>query len=62
MGDFTKQAIIYFFLLIPTLFAAVVLIQGLTKLQKKEENAGMEAGFGIFLLIMIFATYFLFIR
>jgi hypothetical protein len=62
MQDFTKQAILYFFLLIPTLFAFVVMGQGIIKIQKKEKNASMEVGFGIFLLILISATYLLFIR
>ncbi len=49
-------------LIIPTFFALTVLGQGFTKLAKAEKDAPVALGFGLFLLVLIAAAYFLFIR
>lgn len=60
--DASTQVIIYTLLVIPTFFALTVMIQGLVKLAKGDSDGGVATGFGIFLLILIIAAYFLFIR
>ncbi|MFC1646884.1 hypothetical protein ACFL1A_01240 [Patescibacteria group bacterium] len=60
--DFTKQGIVYVLLVIPTLYAVAVLGQGINKMTKNEPDFAVPLGFGIFLLLLIFAAYFLFIR
>lgn len=60
--DFTKQGMTYILLIIPTALAITVIVQGATKMSKNEKDAPFAFGFGIFLLILIVAAYFLFIR
>lgn len=60
--DASTQAIIYTLLVIPTFFALTVMIQGIVKLIKGEKDGAMATGFGVFLLVLITAAYFLFIR
>jgi hypothetical protein len=59
MGD---TGIIYAFLIIPLLFAAVVLVQGFQKLSQGKSEGYVALGFGAFFLLLIAAAYILFIR
>lgn len=54
--------ITYAFLIIPLLFAVVVILQGFEKLKKKDKEGYVGIGFGAFFFIVIVAAYFLFIR
>jgi chromate transport protein ChrA len=60
--DFSKQGITYILLIIPTIFACSVLVQGFGKLSKNEKDGQIAVGFGIFLVILIITAYILFIR
>ncbi|OGG08466.1 hypothetical protein A2154_01905 [Candidatus Gottesmanbacteria bacterium RBG_16_43_7] len=60
--DFAKQALTYVFLIIPAVFAAVVMFQGVTKYQAGNKEGGVAIGFGLFMLLLVVATYFMFIR
>ncbi len=60
--DVSSQVIIYSLLGIPTLFALTVVMQGVFKLAKGDKDGGVATGFGVFLLLLIVASYFLFIR
>lgn len=60
--DFTDSAITYALLVFPTLFAFTILFQGMSKLAREEPDGPVAIGVGIFLLVLIAAAYFLFIR
>ena len=60
--DFSGPAITYILLIIPTLFALVVIAQGVSKMVKHEYGGGAGVGFGITFLLLIGAAYFFFIR
>lgn len=60
--DTSGPGIIYAFLLIPSLFAVVVIIQGFEKLSHDNKEGYVALGFGALFLILIAAAYFLFIR
>jgi len=60
--DFSGPGIIYAFLIIPSLFALVVFVQGFEKLIQGKNDGYVALGFGVFFLILIAAAYFLFIR
>lgn len=60
--DFNDSAITYTLLVIPTLFALVVIAQGIGKLTRSEKDGPVAVGVGVFLLILIAVSYFLFIR
>jgi len=60
--DFTSPAVSYALLIIPMFFALTVTMQGVTKMTKHERDGNIAFGFGLFLLILIIACYFLFIR
>ncbi|MBI4065375.1 hypothetical protein HY409_03330 [Candidatus Gottesmanbacteria bacterium] len=60
--DFSGPAITYILLVIPTLFAAVVIGQGISKIMKQERGGGVAVGFGVVFLLLIGAAYFFFIR
>jgi len=60
--DLSSPAITYALLIIPTFFALTVIFQGVSKMAKGERDGSVAFGFGIFLLILIAAAYFLFIR
>jgi len=60
--DASSQVIIYSLLVIPTFFALTVMTQGIVKLVKGESDGTVATGFGVFLLMLIVAAYFLFIR
>lgn len=58
----SDSGIIYAFLIIPSLFALVVLIQGIEKLVHNNNEGYVAIGFGIFFIALIAAAYILFIR
>ena len=60
--DFSGSGIVYAFLIIPSMFALVVLLQGIEKLSKNEPEVYVALGFGVFFIILIVAAYFLFIQ
>jgi len=60
--NFTDSAITYAFLIIPTVFAVTVIIQGISKSAKQEDDGNVAIGVGIFLLALIAIAYFLYIR
>ena len=60
--DFSGSGVIYAFLIVPSLIAFVVIIQGIEKITKQEADGGVAVGFGIFFLILIAAAYFLYIK
>lgn len=60
--DFTDSAITYALLIFPTLFAITVIFQGISKMAKEESDGPVAIGVGVFLLLLIAAAYFLFIR
>lgn len=60
--DFSGPGITYLLLVIPTLFALVVVGQGVYKISREEEDGKMIAAFGLILLVVILAAYFFFIK
>lgn len=60
--NLSSPGITYLLMVIPTLFACVVIGQGAYKVSKDEQEGKIIMGFGIGLLVLIVAAYFLFIR
>lgn len=60
--DLSGSGVTYAFLIIPSLFAVVVLVQGFEKLTQGDNEGYIALGFGVFFLILIAAAYFFFIR
>ncbi len=60
--DLSGPGITYLLMVIPTLFACVVIGQGAYKVSKDQQEGKIILGFGIGLLLLIVAAYFLFIR
>lgn len=60
--DFSSSAITYALMIIPTFFALTVMVQGIIKVTKEESDGPVAVGVGVFLLILIAVSYFLFIR
>ena len=58
----SDSGIIYVFLVIPSLFALVVLLQGIEKLVHKNKEGYVAIGFGILFIALIVAAYVLFIQ
>lgn len=58
----SDSGIIYAFLIIPSLFALVVLIQGIEKLVHDNKEGFVAIGFGLFFLVLIALAYIFFIR
>ena len=54
--------ITYLLMVIPTLFALVVVGQGVYKISKEESDGGIITAIGIVFLVMVVAAYFFFIR
>jgi hypothetical protein len=54
--------ITYAFLIIPSFFALVVVLQGVEKIIHHSKEGYVALGFGIFFLILIAAAYIFFIR
>jgi hypothetical protein len=57
-----SAGITYAFLIIPSFFALMVVIQGIEKITKRDSEGYVALGFGILFFILIIAAYFLFIR
>lgn len=60
--NLSDPGVTYAFLIIPSLFALVVVIQGIEKVTKQESDGAVAIGFGIFFIVLIVAAYFLFIK
>lgn len=60
--NLTGPGLVYIFLVIPTLFAVAVLVQGIVKISHNEPDGKIALGFGITCVILIFVAYFFFIR
>ncbi len=60
--DLDSPAISYALLVIPTIFALAVLVQGFVKMNKEEPDGPIAVGLGFVLLIVIVLAYFFFIR
>ncbi|HUD20080.1 MAG TPA: hypothetical protein VMR81_06590 [Patescibacteria group bacterium] len=60
--NLSGPGITYVFLIIPSIFALVVVIQGIEKLTRDDHEGYVALGFGIFFLILIAAAYVLFIQ
>ncbi len=60
--DFSGSGVTYAFLIIPSLFALVVVVQGFEKVSKSEPDGWVGVGFGIFFMMLIAAAYFMFIQ
>jgi hypothetical protein len=58
----SDSGIIYAFLIIPSLFALVVLIQGVEKISHNNKEGYVALGFGTFFVLLIAAAYIFFIR
>ena len=58
----SDSGIIYAFLIIPSLFALVVVIQGIEKIVHDNKEGYVALGFGMFFIVLIAAAYILFIR
>lgn len=58
----SDSGIIYAFLIIPSLFALVVLLQGIEKITHNNKEGYVALGFGIFFIALIVASYYFFIR
>jgi len=60
--DFSGSGVMYAFLIVASMIAFVVIIQGIEKLTKQEPDGGVAIGFGLFFMILIAAAYFLYIK
>ncbi len=60
--DLSGPGLIYVFLIIPTLFALVVMGQGVAKLAKGDKDGPIIMSVGCGFLGLIAAAYFFFIR
>lgn len=60
--NLSGPALIYLFLIIPTLFALAVLGQGIVKVSRNEPDGKVALGFGITCVVLIAIAYFFFIR
>lgn len=60
--DFTADAITYVLLIIPTLFALVVVAQGVNKMNSQQSDGKWIALFGLALIAAIAGAYVFFIR
>ena len=60
--DLSRPEITYVLLVIPTLFALTIIGQGIGKMRREESDGPVALGFGVFILILIGAAYFLYIR
>lgn len=60
--NLSGPGITYLLMVIPTLFALVVVGQGAYKISHEESDGGIVLAFGIVFLTIIIAAYFFFIR
>ena len=58
----SSSGITYAFMIIPSLFALIVVLQGVDKVSHNRPDGYVALGFGIVFFILIAAAYFLFIR
>ena len=60
--DLSGSGVTYALMVIPLLFVAVVIIQGIDKMVKHQPDGKVALGFGIFFLILIALAYFFYIK
>ncbi len=60
--DLSGSGVIYAFLIVPLLFAVVVIIQGIEKAVRNEAEGYVALGFGAAFIVLIAAAYILFIK
>jgi hypothetical protein len=60
--DFSGPGVTYAFMIIPSAFVVVVIIQGIEKVVKHEQGGTVGIIFGILFLLLIVAAYFLYIK
>lgn len=60
--NLSGPGISYLLMVIPTLFALVVVGQGVYKITKEEHDGGVVLAFGVIFLGMVIGAYFFFIR
>lgn len=60
--DFSGPGVLYAFMIVPSMFALVVVMQGFEKVSKHEVGGWGGVFFGLLFLGMIVAAYYLFIR
>ena len=60
--DLSGPGLTYAFLIIPSLFALVVVVQGIDKIYHNKPDGNVTLGFGVAFCILIVAAYFFFIR
>ncbi len=60
--DLSGSGVVYALMIIPSLIAAVVILQGIEKVSKHEPDGGVAIGFGLLFLVLIVAAYFLYIK
>ncbi|MBI3559741.1 hypothetical protein HY087_01265 [Candidatus Gottesmanbacteria bacterium] len=60
--NLSGPGITYLLMVIPTLFALVVVGQGVQKISKEESDGGVVLTFGIAFLAVVVGAYFFFIR
>ncbi len=60
--DLSGQGLTYAFLIIPAMFALVVVMQGFEKLSHNNKEGYVVLGFGVLFFILIAAAYVFFIR
>ena len=60
--DLGSSGVTYAFLIVPSLIALVVVIQGIEKITKQEPDGGVAVGFGIFFMVLIALAYFFYIK
>lgn len=60
--DLSGSGVTYAFLVVPSLIALVVVVQGIEKMTKHEPDGGVAIGFGIFFFVLIVAAYYLYIK
>ncbi len=60
--NLSGPGITYLLMVIPTLFALVVVGQGVYKISHEESDGGVVLTFGIIFLFVVVGAYFFFIR
>lgn len=60
--DFSGPGVTYALMIIPSLFAMVVIIQGIQKIANNEPDGKIALGFGFLFLALIVAAYFFYIQ
>lgn len=60
--NLSGPGITYLLMVIPTLFALIVVGQGVYKISKEESDGGVILTFGIIFLLIVVGAYFFFIR